>query len=102
MPDIFNLSRILGLAAIAFIFALAWTPILIYFLDKYRLGKQIRFEGVPIFAKLHKKKEGTPTIGGVLIWGTVLVLTLLFWALAQIAPGTILERLNFLSRGQTL
>ena len=102
MPDIFHLSRILGLAAIAFIFALAWTPALIHFLDKYRLGKQIRFKGVPIFARLHKKKEGTPTMGGVLIWGTVLFLTILFWWLGEIGQGTILEKINFLSRGQTL
>ncbi len=102
MPDIFHLSRILGLAAIAFIFALAWTPVLIHFLYKYRLGKQIRFNGVPVFARLHKKKEGTPTMGGILIWGTVLVLTLIFWWLGQIGEGTIFEKINFLSRGQTL
>jgi len=101
MPDIFHLSRILGLAAIAFIFALAWTPVLNHFLYKYRLGKQIRFNGVPVFARLHKKKEGTPTMGGILIWGTVLVLTLIFWWLGQI-EGTIFEKINFLSRGQTL
>jgi len=102
MPDIFHISRILGLAAIAFIFALAWTPALIHSLDKYRLGKQIRFNGAPIFARLHKKKEGTPTMGGVLVWGTVLFLTLLFWWLGEIGQGTILEKINFLSRGQTL
>ncbi len=102
MPDIFHLSRILGLAAIAFVFALAWTPALIHFLDKYRLGKQIRFEGVPIFAKLHKKKEGTPTMGGILVWGTILTLTLLFWWLGQIGQGTILEKINFLTRRETL
>ena len=102
MPDIFHLSRILGLAAISFVFALAWTPALIHFLDKYRLGKQIRFEGTPIFAKLHKKKEGTPTMGGILIWGTVLFITVLLWFLAQIGEGTILEKLNFLTRKETL
>jgi len=102
MPDIFHLSRILGLAAISFVFALAWTPALIHFLDKYRLGKQIRFEGAPIFAKLHKKKEGTPTMGGILIWGTVLFITVLLWFLAQIGEGTILEKINFLTRKETL
>ena len=102
MPDIFYISRILGLGAISFIIALAWTPILIYFLDKYRLGKQIRSEGAPIFNKFHKKKQGTPTMGGILIWGTVLFLTLLFWWLAQIGEGTILEKLNFLTRKETL
>ena len=102
MSDIFHISRILGLAALAFIFALAWMPALIHFLKKYQLGKKIRSEGVPIFTKLHKKKEGTPTMGGILIWGTVLFFTLLFWWLAKIAPETILGELNFLTRGETL
>ena len=102
MPDIFHLSRILGLAAISFIFALAWTPILTHFLYKYRLGKQIRTKGVPIFAKFHKKKEGTPTMGGILIWGTVLFITLLFWFLSKTGQGTFLENFNFLTRRETL
>ncbi len=102
MPDIFYISRVLGLAAISFIFALAWTPVLTHFLYKYRLGKQIRTKGVPVFAKFHKKKEGTPTMGGILIWGTVLFLTLLFWFLAQIGEGSILENFNFLTRKETL
>ncbi len=102
MPDIFYVSRILGLGAISFIIALAWTPALNHFLDKYRLGKQIRSEGVPIFNKFHSKKEGTPTMGGILIWMTVLFLTLLFWWLGQIGEGTILGKLNFLTRKETL
>lgn len=102
MPDIFYLSRVLGLAAISFLFALLWTLPLLKFLKKHRLGKQIRTEGVPIFAKMHKKKEGTPTMGGILIWGTVLIVTILFWWAGKIGQGTILEKLNFLSRGQTL
>ncbi len=102
MPDILNIARILGLASISFIFALAWTPILIHFLEKYQLGKQIRITNAPIFAKFHKKKEGTLTMGGILIWVTVLLLTFIFWLLAQIGEGTILEKLNFLTRKETL
>lgn len=102
MSDIFNLSRVFGLATISFLFALIWTPALIHFLRKYRLGKQIRQEGAPIFSKMHKKKEGTPTMGGVLIWGTVLTITLFFWWVGKIGGGTIFEKLNFLSRSQTL
>ncbi len=102
MLDLFQISRILAFAAIAFLFALAWTPALIYFLEKYRLGKQIRTEGTPVFARLHKKKEGTPTMGGILIWATVLFITLFFWILAGMDEGTILEDLNFLTRKETL
>jgi len=102
MPDIFYISRILGLGAVSFVIALAWTPVLIHFLEKYKFGKQIRTNGAPIFAKFHKKKEGTPTMGGVLIWGTVLFLAVLAWILAQVGQGTVLEHLNFLTRGETL
>ncbi|MFH1671620.1 MAG: phospho-N-acetylmuramoyl-pentapeptide-transferase [Candidatus Portnoybacteria bacterium] len=102
MPDIFYISRVLVLGSVSFIFALAWTPVLIHFLKKYRSGKQIRTKDVPIFAKLHKKKEGTPTMGGILIWGTVLILTLIFFWLAKLGEGTFLENLDFLTRKETL
>ncbi len=101
MPDIFYISRILTLAAISFVIALAWTPILVRFLERKQFGKQIRNNGAPIFTKLHKKKEGTPTMGGILIWGTVLFLTLLFWVLSQMFDG-FFENLNFLTRKETL
>lgn len=99
---IFHLSRILGLTTFSFILALIWTPALIHFLEKYRLGKQIRQEGAPIFNKLHQKKKGTPTMGGILIWGTVLLVALVFWGLSRIGQGTVLANLNFLNRKQTL
>jgi len=101
MPDIFYISRVMILGAISFLVALAWTPAWVRFLQKYRLGKQIRTEKVPIFAKFHQKKEGTPTMGGVLIWMTVFFLTLLFWLIDAIGDGDIFGNLNFLSRGVT-
>lgn len=78
MPDIFHIARVLGVAAICFVFALALTPAITRLLKKYQVGKQIRTTNVPVFARLHKKKEGTPTMGGILIWITVLTVTLLF------------------------
>ncbi|MDP1629679.1 MAG: phospho-N-acetylmuramoyl-pentapeptide-transferase, partial [bacterium] len=97
----FEVTRILALATIAFLIAMALTPILIRFLYKYRLGKQIRTEGAPIFSSLHKKKEGTPTMGGILIWFTVLILALGFSVLDSLFDG-FWAKLNFLSRPQTL
>ncbi len=102
MLDIFHIARILGLSAISFLFALAWTPLLTRILIKLKAGKQIRSEGAPIFHKLHQKKQGTPTMGGLLIWITVLVIALFFWLLAYLTEGTILAEIDFLSRGQTL
>ncbi|MCD6284274.1 phospho-N-acetylmuramoyl-pentapeptide-transferase [bacterium] len=103
MNELFHLSRILGLTAVSFILAILLTPLWSKFLRKYNLvKKKIHKERAPIFTSLHKKKEGTPTMGGVLIWGTVLMLTAIIWYLSKLFPETIFHKLNFLSRGQTL
>jgi phospho-N-acetylmuramoyl-pentapeptide-transferase len=102
MPD-FYIIRTLLFAAAAFIFTMAWTPLLTHFLYKYKMGKQIRDDGnTPIFTKLHKIKSGTPTMGGILIWGTTLIFSLFFYYLAYLFPFEITAKLNFLSRSQTL
>ena len=96
-----NVSKVLALTACAFIFAILWTPLLTHFLYKYKLGKSIRTRGAPIYTQLHKSKEGTPTMGGVLIWLTTLILTFFFFLLPKIFDFWIFEKLNFLSRSQT-
>ncbi|MBI2063477.1 MAG: phospho-N-acetylmuramoyl-pentapeptide-transferase [Candidatus Yanofskybacteria bacterium] len=97
---IFNVIRIFTVATLAFFVTLALTPLWMKFLYKYKLGKQLRTEGAPIFNKLHKAKEGTPTMGGFLIWITVTILTLIFWYLSESVDG-FWSRVNFFSRGQT-
>lgn len=102
MTDIFLLVKILGFSALSFVFAVLATPFLTHFLYKYRLGKQIRTaETAPIFSQMHAKKAGTPTMGGILIWASVLFLSILFFLLAEIFPETVFEKLNFLTRGET-
>lgn len=99
----FQIIRILFFTALAFVFTIAWTPLLTHFLYKNKLGKQIRDTGsTPIFSKLHSHKSGTPTMGGLLIWVTVLIFSLLFFYLAKFFPWEIFKSLNFLSRGETL
>src|SRR3989344_4896139 len=97
---IFNVVRIFTVATLAFFVTLALTPLWMKVLYKYKLGKQLRTEGAPIFNRLHKSKEGTPTMGGVLIWFTITFLTLLFWYLSKSIDG-FWSRANFFSRGQT-
>lgn len=102
MVDSFLVIKIIGFSALAFIVAIAWTPLLAHFLYKYRLGKQIRSaDNAPVFARLHAGKAGTPTMGGILIWVTVLAVALFFFALARVAPGGLFSKLNFLTREQT-
>lgn len=78
-----NLAKMFWLMALAFIIAIIWAPIFTDFLYRNRFGKRIRKTGfdeqkAPIFYKLHKGKENTPTMGGILIWLTAAVVTLLF------------------------
>ena len=99
----FYIIKVLLLSTGAFLFAGFLTPILTNFLYKYHLGKKIRNSGeTPVFSKLHAHKEGTPTMGGILIWGTVLIFALFFSLLPQILPWSILKNLNFLTRSETL
>jgi len=99
---VFNVVKIFSLAGIAFFAALLVTPLWTKFLYKYKLGKQVvRVENAPVFSEMHKKKVGTPTMGGVIIWMTVAILALVFWALAQIYPDKLVSNFNFLNRAQT-
>jgi len=99
----FEIIRILLLTTAAFVMAVVWTPALTHVLFKYKMGKRIRDEAsAPIFSKLHAKKAGTPTMGGVLIWVTLLVLALVLWQAHTWWPETWIGQLNFLSRTQTL
>ncbi|MDP4000835.1 MAG: phospho-N-acetylmuramoyl-pentapeptide-transferase [bacterium] len=95
--------KIFSLATISFIVAFALTPLLTHFLYKYKVKKQIRATGsTPVFTKMHEKKRGTPTMGGVLIWFTALLLAILFWFLDRALNIEFFHSLNFLTRQQTL
>ncbi|MBU1089768.1 phospho-N-acetylmuramoyl-pentapeptide-transferase [Patescibacteria group bacterium] len=77
-----NLAFILVFGSLSFLVAMSLTPIFIRFLERNRLGQQIRDTSVDgkvseIFRELHLKKSGTPTMGGILIWGTVVAMVLL-------------------------
>jgi phospho-N-acetylmuramoyl-pentapeptide-transferase len=95
-----QVTRILSLSAFSFVVAMALTPVLMKFLYKYNIGKQIRSEGAPIFNSLHQKKEGTPTMGGILIWFTTAIIALGLWLLSVIFDR-FFGYLNFINRAQT-
>lgn len=98
----FNVIKILLLSALAFAVAILWTPALTFLMYKYKWGKRIRpaSSGAPVMAALHEHKAGTPTMGGLLIWVTVLVLAFIFWGLAAWTDWQIFDQLNFLTRSQ--
>lgn len=77
-----HLILVVGSGFLGFGIALAFAPSFIRLLHKWKLGKNIREvasdgKEAKLFNELHKKKKGTPTMGGVLIWGSVLIVLLL-------------------------
>lgn len=99
-----EIIKIFSLTALSFALAMLWTPLLTSVLYKYKLGKSIRNDGkTPFFSKLHQHKEGTPTMGGVLVWATTIGLALLFFYLTHVSwlPDWV-RSLNFLTRRETL
>jgi phospho-N-acetylmuramoyl-pentapeptide-transferase len=97
-----QIIKLIIIGVFSFLLALFFTPLLTAFLERYRLVKRVERDNVPIFTKLHKKKEGTPTMGGVLVWGTVTIVIFLFLLISKLGKGTYLEQLNFFSRKETL
>lgn len=96
-----NVIRVFAITAIVFAAGFAFTPLLTHFLYKYKLGKSIRNEGAPVYTKLHKKKEGVPTMGGILIWAAVFIVLIVLYLLSHTGIR-VFKELNFLSRSQTL
>ena len=102
MQDFF-IIKILILSTISFFVAMIATPMLTHILYKYKFGKNIRNMGeTPIFSKLHAKKAGTPTMGGIIIWATTLLVALVFYYASLLFPNASISELNFLTRQQTL
>jgi len=99
----FVIFKITFLTTLAFLWAWMWTPVVYRFLIRYSLVKQIRDEAAaPIFFSLHKKKAGTPTMGGVLIWITTFLFAIFFYYLSLIINNQFFLQLNFLTRAQVL
>ncbi len=94
--------RTLILFALAFLVALILTPFILHSLYRWNLRKRnIRTaETAPIFHQFHKDKGNTPTMGGIIIWGTVLLLALLFALLGNLFDG-FANYLNFMNRAET-
>jgi phospho-N-acetylmuramoyl-pentapeptide-transferase len=101
--ELFAIIKIFFLTTLSFVVAVAWTPVLTHFLYAHKMGKQIRDEAsAPVFSKMHKGKAGTPTMGGVIVWGTTLALILFFHYGDLLVGGDFFSRFTFLTRQQTL
>lgn len=104
----FYIIKILVLFMASFVVAITIAPALIRILYEKKAWKKkprtltIGGDPTPIFTSLHAEKEvSTPRMGGILIWGTVLVVTGSIFVLTCFFPDSIFARMNFVSRSQT-
>ncbi|MEK7459471.1 MAG: hypothetical protein AAB636_00185, partial [Patescibacteria group bacterium] len=104
---LFSLFKIIVPTALAFFLGFLFTPLATHFFYKYKMWKRYsRNEnaGATDFLKIHNEKEElkTPRIGGIIIWITVTFVIFIFYLGSILFPSPQAEKLNFLSRNQTL
>jgi phospho-N-acetylmuramoyl-pentapeptide-transferase len=110
IPLVINALKVLVTGLLAFLLAFLLTPLWTHILYKYKIGIKIKENAVDgekltIVNRLHAGKSGTPTMGGVIIWVTVLLLALLshyvFPFIAEWVDTNFIARLDFFKRSQT-
>jgi phospho-N-acetylmuramoyl-pentapeptide-transferase len=94
---------------IAFIIGILCTPLVTYHLYKYQVWKKkggktalggheaVEFNKLKGEAEIH-----TPRMGGIVIWLSVLLTTIILYFATVVAPTSIFAEVFFLSRSQTL
>lgn len=105
---ILDVAKVFIPALSAFALGIVITPFLTHYLYKWKAWKKksgrVDFEGkeATVFNELHKNKGvGTPRMGGIIIWGSAALTTLMLFVLARTTDSTHFEKLDFLSRNQT-
>lgn len=110
IPEVLAITKIIVIGFAAFLLAIALAPFLANFLYKKRIGIKIKDNSVngeklTFVSRLHAHKAGTPTMGGILVWASVLILAAVnFFVAPWLSEATQIvwiSRLNFLSRSQT-
>ncbi|MEA2007241.1 MAG: phospho-N-acetylmuramoyl-pentapeptide-transferase [Patescibacteria group bacterium] len=110
IPEVLAVAKVILLSVFSFSLAMMFTPILAHFLYKYKIGVRIKRTSVDgdklsFVNKLHSHKVGTPTMGGILVWGTTLIIAALMSSVAPFFSEKLecvwISRLDFLSRSQT-
>jgi phospho-N-acetylmuramoyl-pentapeptide-transferase len=103
----FDLVKIFLPTAFAFFLGLLITPIATHFFYKYKMWKKYSRRNevtTPDFLKIHNEESelNTPRVGGLIIWVTVLLTTIIFYLISIVFPSELTEKMNFFSRNQTL
>lgn len=105
---IIDVVKIFLPTAVAFFIGIAMTPILTGFLYRHKMWKKssvkLTVDGreATITGKLHNDTERKlPRMGGIVVWGSVLITIFLFSTISTLFPEGIFAKLSFLSRNQT-
>lgn len=92
----------------AFAIGIVLTPIITHYLYTYKVWKKnpgktaLDGKEATEFNRIHKQHEGkTPRMGGIVIWGSVLITVLALWIAHIFAPNSLLAEFNLLTRSQT-
>ncbi len=84
----------LAVGSLTFLFAILWGGPLIKYLRRHGIGEQIRIDG----PRFHKVKTGTPTMGGIMIIGPVVTITLILLLLDRAVLSLAPELLSGLEK----
>lgn len=104
-----NVLKVFGLSTVSFFVAFLITPMLSHYLYKHKMWRKhiernaATGEHAAVISAILKERTRieTPRMGGVLIWTTTAIITLLLFLLASFSENQLLQKLNFLSRNQT-
>ncbi len=104
-----DVAKVLIPSILTFAVGIAITPILTHYLYKHKMWKKsARVDASDITSEDFKKHHNTaqeistPRLGGMIIWIATLITITLIYLLSIVYPTDLTEKLNFLSRNQTL
>jgi phospho-N-acetylmuramoyl-pentapeptide-transferase len=103
------LIKIFASTSIAFVIGILITPLVTHFLYKYKVWKKktgkTALDGTAAaeFGRLRPEEveTKTPRMGGIVIWGSVILTVIVLFAAKYLFPGTLFAELDFFSRSQT-
>lgn len=103
-----SIIKILVPAALAFIIGILITPLVTHYLYKHKAWKKtggkkaLNGHEATEFNKLKADGETkTPRMGGIIIWGSVLLTAAALFILERLFPDVMIANLDFFSREQT-
>lgn len=103
-----NLLKLFIPAILSFLIGIFITPFLSSFFYKYKLWKKVSRKENPDkmsknFQIIHNEKEEirTPRVGGIVIWGSIMLAMAVIFIVFILFPNDITSKLEFVSRNQT-